>query len=105
MDETLPAALHDPADQARRRRLLFRAQHRGTRENDLLIGEFVAAGLHGFDDSELQALEAIMDLPDPLIGDYLTGRGPMPDGHDCAMLLAMREAALSRRVGAGRTAG
>jgi antitoxin CptB len=98
MDETLPAAFNDPADQARRRRLLFRAQHRGTRENDLLIGEFVAAGLARFGDSELSALEAIMELPDPLIGDYLTGRGPMPAGHDSAMLLAMREAALNRKT-------
>jgi antitoxin CptB len=97
--------LNDPADDARRRRLLFRARHRGTRENDLLIGEFVAAGLPGFGDQELAALEAIMDLPDPLIGDYLTGRGPMPAGHDNAMLQAMREAALNRKLGAGSAGG
>lgn len=80
----------------RRRRLLFRANHRGTRENDLLIGGFVSARIGRFTEAETAALEAILDIPDPLIGDFLTGRGPMPQGYDPAMLTAMREAALAR---------
>ena len=91
MDET---SARPPPDN-RRRRLLFRASHRGTRENDLLIGGFVAAGLARFTDGEIAALEAIMDIPDPIIGDFLTGRGPMPPGHDPAVLQAMRDAALA----------
>ncbi len=91
MDETL---LPPPPDN-RRRRLLFRASHRGTRENDLLIGGFVAAGLAAFSDADIGALEAIMDIPDPIIGDFLTGRGPMPEGHDQVVLQAMRDAALA----------
>jgi antitoxin CptB len=87
MDETpAPAAL----DQ-RRRRLLFRATHRGTRENDLLVGGFVAAGLAAFSDAELTALEAILELPDPLLGDWLTGRAPVPEGYP--MVVTMRDAA------------
>jgi antitoxin CptB len=87
MDETpAPVAL----DQ-RRRRLLFRAQHRGTRENDLLVGGFVAAGLDGFSDAELTALEAILELPDPVLGDWLTGRADVPEEYP--MVLAMRDAA------------
>jgi antitoxin CptB len=74
MDETpTPEAL----DQ-RRRRLLFRATHRGTREADLLVGGFVAARLAGFTDGELSALEEILELPDPLLADWLTGRAPLP---------------------------
>ena len=91
MDETS----RPPPPDNRRRRLLFRASHRGTRENDLLIGGFVAAGLAGFTDSDIAALEAIMDIPDPIIGDFLTGRGPMPAGYDPALLQAMRDAALA----------
>ena len=91
MDETSQPPLPDN----RRRRLLFRARHRGTRENDLLIGGFVAAGLTTFSDADIAALEAIMDIPDPIIGDFLTGRGPMPLGHDAAVLQAMRNAALA----------
>ena len=76
---------------SRRRRLLFRATHRGTRENDILVGGFVARGLEGFSPAELDALEAIMDLPDPALADWLTGRRPIPPEHDCAMLRAMRQ--------------
>jgi antitoxin CptB len=88
MDET-PT---QPAPDQRRRRLLFRATHRGTRENDLLIGGFVAARLATFSDDDLTALEDLLELPDPQLADWLTGRAPMPPG--LPMLSAMRDAAL-----------
>lgn len=88
MDETSAQAALD----GRRRRLLFRASHRGTRENDLLVGGFVAAGLARFSDVEIDALEAIMELPDPALADWLTGRTAIPAEHDSAMLRAMRDA-------------
>jgi antitoxin CptB len=92
MDETpAPAALD-----ARRRRLLFRATHRGTRENDLLVGGFVAARIAAFTAQEMDAVEEILELPDPAVSDWLTGRVPLPD--DAPMLRAMREAALNPPV-------
>jgi antitoxin CptB len=94
MDETpVPVALAPAALDARRRRLLFRAQHRGTRETDLLVGGYVAARLSGLSEMDLQALEHIMDLPDPLLADWLTSRAPIPDQPYVAMLTAMRDAA------------
>ena len=90
MDQTPATGALD----ARRRRLLFRATHRGTRENDILIGGFVAARIAGFSEDEMAALETIMELPDPAVADWLTGRAEMPDN---AMLRAMREAALSKK--------
>ncbi|MDE2514967.1 MAG: succinate dehydrogenase assembly factor 2 [Rhodospirillales bacterium] len=77
----------------RRRRLLYRATHRGTHETDLLIGGFVAAGLARFTAAELDALEAVMELPDTDLADWLTGRRPIPAEHDCPMLRLMRAAA------------
>ena len=77
---------------SRRRRLLFRANHRGTRENDFMVGGFVAARLNDFSSEEIAALEAIMDLPDPALADWLTGRRPIPPEHDTPMLRAMRDA-------------
>ena len=91
MDQTPPTEALD----ARRRRLLFRATHRGTRENDILIGGFVSARIAGFSEAEMVALEAIMELPDPVVADWLTGREEMPDD---AMLRAMRAAALSKTL-------
>jgi antitoxin CptB len=86
MDET-PSAL-----EGRRRRLLFRANHRGTRENDILVGGFVSAGLATFSEEEIAALEAIVELPDTWLGDWLTGRRAIPVEFDGAMIRAMRDA-------------
>ncbi len=87
----LPAL--EPHDAVRRRRILFRATHRGTYENDILIGGFVRARLAGFTPAELDALEAVMDLPDAMLADWLTGRQPIPDALDGPMLRAMCAAA------------
>jgi antitoxin CptB len=81
-------------DDTRRRRLLFRAQHRGTKECDILIGGFVAARLWQFSENELSDLEIMLEQPDPLLADWLTGRRPIPDDISSPMLHAMRRAAL-----------
>jgi antitoxin CptB len=62
----------------RRRRLLFRAWHRGTKEADLMIGGFVARNIAAFSDSELDALEAVLELPDVDLADWLSGRRAIP---------------------------
>ena len=80
----------------RRRRILFRATHRGTQETDRLIGGYVAPRLMGFTDRELDAVEALMDLPDPDLADWLMGRLPIPDGPHAPLLQAMRDAVASR---------
>jgi antitoxin CptB len=84
---------------SRRRRLLYRATHRGTHENDLLIGGFVRAGLGGFDSDELAALEALLELPDVVLADCLTGRSPIPAECDSPMLRRVREAVIHGLVG------
>jgi antitoxin CptB len=78
--------------ESRRRRLLFRANHRGTRENDLLIGGFVAARLSSFSEAEIGVLESIIQLPDTWLADWLTGRAPIPAEYDWPLLRAMRDA-------------
>ena len=78
---------------SRRRRILFRATHRGTQETDRLIGGFVAPRLAGFSEAELDAIEAVMELPDPELADWLMGRLPIPSGPHEAILRVMRAAA------------
>ncbi len=87
MTESDPALLD-----TRRRRLLYRATHRGTHENDLLIGGFVASRLAQFTDSELAELEDLLELPDPDLNNWLTGRRPIPPEADTAMLRRIRDA-------------
>jgi antitoxin CptB len=71
---------------------LFRATHRGTHENDLLIGGFVAPRIAEFNAAELDALEGILEMPDPDLADFLTGRRPIPADADSPMLRAMKDA-------------
>jgi antitoxin CptB len=78
------------AGAARRRRLLFRATHRGTFENDLMIGGFVRDNLAALTDSDLDALEALLETPDVDLADWLTGRCPIPPEAATPMLLRIR---------------
>ena len=77
---------------ARRRRLLFRANHRGTHENDLMIGGFIAPRIAAFTHDELDAIEELLELPDTSLADWLSGRRPIPEDVATPMLLAMRDA-------------
>ncbi|UFN50709.1 succinate dehydrogenase assembly factor 2 [Roseomonas sp. OT10] len=70
----------------RRKRLLFRAWHRGTREADLMIGRFVAERIAGFSEAELDELESVLELPDVDLADWLSGRRPIPAEHATPML-------------------
>ncbi len=89
----MPAAPPIAPIDVRRRRLLFRATHRGTHENDLLIGGYVAARIAGMDEAAMDALEEVMELPDADLAEWLTGRQPVPDWADSPMLRDMVAAA------------
>lgn len=81
----------EPEHDARRRRLLYRATHRGTFENDLMIGGFVRANLGIFTDAELDAMEDLLELPDVDLADWLTGRRDIPPEDATPMLLRIRD--------------
>ncbi len=81
----------------RRRRILFRATHRGTQETDRLVGGYVAPRLSTMTDPELDAIEAVMDLPDVDLADWLMGRLPIPPGDHAALLQTMRADASGRQ--------
>lgn len=84
-----------PDPETRRRRILFRATRRGTYENDILIGTFVRTRLDRFTESELDEIERVMEFPEPVLADWLTGRAPIPPDADCPILRDMRQAALA----------
>ena len=57
----------------RRKRLLFRCWHRGTREMDLILGRFADAEIADLSDDELGDLESLTEVPDPDLYAALTG--------------------------------
>ena len=66
----------------RRKRLRFRSWHRGTKEMDLLMGSFADAHLSGFDSSQLDRYEALLDVPEPVVYDWILGHSAPPADHD-----------------------
>ncbi len=73
----------------RRRRLAFRAWHRGTKETDLMVGAFVARHIAVFTEGDLDELEAVLELDDVDLADWLTGRRPIPAEVATPMLARM----------------
>ena len=57
----------------RRKRLLFRCWHRGTREMDLILGRFADTNIVGLSDDELTELEHLIEAPDPDLYAALSG--------------------------------
>ncbi len=70
----------------RRRRLRYRAWHRGTKEMDLVLGPFADAHLGGFGTAELDRLETLMDEEDTDLLKWVMGQEPVPAGTDAELL-------------------
>jgi len=64
----------------RRKRLLFRCWHRGTREMDMILGPFADAAIADLSDAELDELEALIEVPDVDLYAAFSGGAPLPEG-------------------------
>lgn len=56
-----------------------------------MIGGFVRANLGVFTAEELDAMEAVLELPDVDLADWLTGRREIPPEDASPMLLRIRD--------------
>jgi antitoxin CptB len=57
----------------RRRRALWRATHRGSKEMDFLLGRFAETALDGMNAADIGVFERLVDTPDPDIEMSLFG--------------------------------
>jgi len=78
------------SSEARRKRLLFRAQRRGFKEVDLIFGTFAAAELHRLSEAELDQFEALLIAPDQDVYAWLRGAEPVPASHDSPLFHRMK---------------
>jgi len=69
----------------RRRRLRFRAWHRGMREVDLILGRYADAELDRLDEAGIAGFEALLDLPDGDLLIWVMGDA-VPAEHDSVIL-------------------
>ncbi|WP_085125575.1 succinate dehydrogenase assembly factor 2 [Tistlia consotensis] len=76
--------------EVRRKRLRFRSWHRGTKEMDLLVGQFADGHLAGFDSAQLDRFEALLLEPDPDLYNWMTGAAEPPPELDHDVMKLMR---------------
>lgn len=70
----------------RRKKLRYRAWHRGTKEMDLILGPYADANVERFDAAALDRLEALMSEEDPPLLTWVMGQDEPPAHVDRAFL-------------------
>lgn len=75
---TVTSAELDP----RRRRLLFRAWHRGIREMDLVLGSFCDREIGAMADEEVREFEMLLAIDDRELIRWVTGEAETPANMD-----------------------
>lgn len=75
--------------EARRRRIKYRAWHRGLRELELLLGRFVDARIETLDAEDVAAFEVLLDVPDQVLLDGLMADAPPEPTHDTKLWRAI----------------
>ncbi len=89
--------LHMPPSQdpesgldARRRRIKFRAWHRGMLETDLILGRFVDAEIARLDEAEIVDLETLLEAEDRDVLGWVTGEIATPRDYDTPVFRKIR---------------
>ncbi|MSQ87514.1 MAG: succinate dehydrogenase assembly factor 2 [Alphaproteobacteria bacterium] len=65
--------------ETRKKRILYRSAHRGTKESDVIVGGFFTMRTPGLAETQLDDAERILDLHDVDLMDWIIKRLPVPD--------------------------
>jgi antitoxin CptB len=72
----------DAMDQDRRKRLMFRAHHMGSNENDILFGGFAAKYLETLSSEQAERFESLIAENDTDLFNWVTGKEDVPEHLD-----------------------
>ena len=73
----------------RRKRLKFRAWHRGTRESDLIIGSFIDLHITELSAKDCAWFEELLKEQEQELLNWITGKEPLPEKYDRPMMHAL----------------
>ena len=65
-----------------RKRLLYKANHRGMQETDKIIGGFAVQELANLSEAQLHEFDTILDVPDVDLLSWILAREPIPEAYD-----------------------
>lgn len=77
-------------DATRRRRAVFRASHRGTKEMDWLLGRFAGARVGDMPLHVLAEFERLLQMPDPELQDMILYPEIAPAGEFATLVAQLR---------------
>lgn len=69
----------------RRRKALYHAWHRGTREMDLLLGRFADKAIDQLGEAELGDFELLLEVPDQDLYAWISGQSQVAPNYDTAL--------------------
>lgn len=72
------------------KRLLFRANHRGTAENGMILGGFAERTLEKMSTAQLAEFGALLDAGDLDLFLWITGAAPVPESLDGAVMVMLK---------------
>ena len=79
-----------------RKRLKFRAWHRGTREMDLILGSFADRNVEAFDADRLAEFEKLLECPDPDLYEWVSGQSKPPREEESVVMSLLLEHRFAR---------
>ena len=89
-DQAAGSAEMDGALAVRRKRALYRAQYRGTKEMDWMVGRYASAKLAAMTADELTIFEAFLEVGDPEINAWLMAEAECGEAMFLALIADMR---------------
>jgi antitoxin CptB len=78
-------------DDARLKKLRFRAWRRGFREADLILGPFADTHVQAFSEAELDEFERLLEVPDHDLYAWITDRTPPPAEWNTPLMKKIRQ--------------
>jgi antitoxin CptB len=77
-------------DEIRKKRLVYRANYRGFKEADLILGGFAKAHIDELSEAEIIMFEDLLGAKDHDIYDWITKKLPVPANYDTPLLEKLR---------------
>ena len=77
-------------DEIRKKRLVYRANYRGFKEADMILGGFAKAHIDELNEDEVTMFEDLLGAKDHDIYDWITKKRTVPANYDTPLLAKLR---------------
>lgn len=78
-------------DDVRKKRLVYRANYRGFKEADMILGGFAKAHIDELSEDEILMFEDLLGAKDHDIYNWITGKLEVPANYDTPLLQKLRD--------------